>query len=47
MRNRLVAIIILFTTISVFILNYVQPMKYIVENDEVIEWHSYSNEKLL
>lgn len=47
MRKKLVLAIILFTIVSVFILNYEQPMKYIAKGDGVIEWHTYSNEELV
>lgn len=48
MRKRLAVIVMLFTMVfSVFILNCGQPMKYIAERDEVIEWHSYSEEGLV
>lgn len=47
MRKRLAVIIMLLTMVSVFILNFGQPMKYIVENDGIIEWHSYGEEKLV
>lgn len=36
------AIVILFAMVSVFLLNFGNSPRYIVE-DEVIEWHSYDN----
>lgn len=47
MRKRLAILVILFTMVSVFILNYGQPVNHISENDGVIEWHSYSREELV
>lgn len=47
MKNRLVIIIMLFIMVLVFILKCGQPIEYIVENGGVIEWHAYSEEKLV
>ncbi len=44
MRKKLV-IVMLFAMISVFILNSGQTIKYIAENDGVIEWQSYGEKE--
>lgn len=46
MKKKISVIVILFTIVLVITLNYGQPMKYIVENDGEIEWHTYEEEIL-
>lgn len=46
-RLALIGIIMLFTMVSVLTLYCGQPVSYITEKDEVIEWHSYSDEELV
>ena len=46
MRKKL-AIVMLFAIISMFILNSGQTIKYIAENDGIIEWKSYGEEGLV
>lgn len=44
MRKRVALIIMLFTMVSAFILNFGQAVKYIAEKDEIIEWQCYEEE---
>lgn len=44
MGKRVSLIIILFTMISIFMLNFGQPIKHMAENDGIIEWQSYGRE---
>lgn len=46
MRKKLYLILILFAMVLGLILNYGQPIKYISDNDGVIEWHNFSEENL-
>lgn len=47
MRNRVIGILMLFAIISVGMLNRGQSMKYIADDDEMIDWQSYSVEELI
>lgn len=47
MRMRVALIVVLFTMVSVLILNFGQPIRYIAEKDEVIEWQCYGEGKLV
>ena len=47
MKNRVIEILILFVMISMFVLNCGQSVKYIAEDDEIIDWQSYSEEWLV
>lgn len=47
MRKGVGLILILFAMASIFVFNSVQPVKYIAENDGVIEWQSYDSKGCL
>ena len=46
MRKRMGLIVLLFVMISIFIFNCGQSIKYIAEDDEVIEWQCYGEKEL-
>jgi len=47
MRKKVAVIVMLFAMISVFILRSGYPVKFIAENDGVIEWQVYGGGKLI
>lgn len=47
MKKNLVAVIMLLTMISAFVLNYGKSTKYIAKGDGEIEWLAYSQERLI
>lgn len=47
MRNRVIGILMLFAIISAFVLNCGQTARYIADEDEIIDWRSYSVEWLV
>ena len=47
MRKRIGIIVLLITMLSVFTLSSRQPVVYIAEDDEVIEWQSYDAKEIV
>lgn len=41
MRKRIGLAVLILSILSVIVLNFGQPLKYMAEDDEVIEWQSY------
>ena len=47
MKKKLLVLIMICTLISGTMLNYRQPVKYVVQDDDEIEWNSCIEEELL
>ncbi|WP_159436103.1 hypothetical protein [Anaerosalibacter sp. Marseille-P3206] len=47
MKKKLLVLIMIFTMISGTMLNYRQPVKHVVQDDDEIEWNSCIGEELL
>ena len=47
MRKRVALIVVLCAMVSMIILNFSQSVKYVAEDDEVIEWQCYGEGKLV
>lgn len=47
MKRRIWIIVLLITMLSVFTLNSGQPVEYIAQDDEVIEWESYDVKEIV
>lgn len=47
MKKKLLAFILLFAAISLFILNAEQSLEYYTENDGVIEWHNCNEQQIV